>query len=106
MAQVGQRVVEDAIKLSEHAAAAGAQFGIAMNPYHPPGLPADGVRRWYEAFAAGTWLSVDQIAELADMDIVCGRDRARVARPPCRARLPGADVHAGARALPDAGAPA
>ena len=57
-----------------------------MNPYYPPDLPFPLVRAWYEAFAertslplflfntpySGTALTVDQIVELAEIDIVCG----------------------------------
>ena len=57
-----------------------------MNPYYPPDLPFPLVRAWYEAFAertslplflfntpySGTSLTVDEIAELAEIDIVCG----------------------------------
>jgi 4-hydroxy-tetrahydrodipicolinate synthase len=61
-------------------------FGIAMNPYYPPSPPPESVRAWYQALAAasplpmflfntpysGYALSPELIAELADLDNVCG----------------------------------
>jgi 4-hydroxy-tetrahydrodipicolinate synthase len=86
MAQVGHHAVQEAIELANHAADSGVEFGIAMNPYYPPHLPAAQVHAWYEALGAGTSLpmflfntpysgtalTIDQIVELADIDIVCG----------------------------------
>ena len=86
MAQVGHHAVNEAAELANHAQESGVSFGIAMNPYYPPDLPFPLVRAWYEAFAArtslplflfntpysGTALTVDQIVELAEIDIVCG----------------------------------
>ncbi len=86
MAQVGHHAVAEAAELANHAQEHGVAFGIAMNPYYPPDLPFPLVRAWYEAFAertslplflfntpySGTALSVDEIAELAEIEIVCG----------------------------------
>ncbi len=86
MAQVGHHAVGEAAQLANHAQESGASFGIAMNPYYPPDLPFPLVRAWYEAFAertslplflfntpySGTALTVEQIVELAEIDIVCG----------------------------------
>jgi 4-hydroxy-tetrahydrodipicolinate synthase len=86
MAQVGHHVFSDMIRLCEHAIACGADFGIAMNPYYPPSPPPESVRAWYEALAgasplpmflfnttyAGYTLSPELIAELADLDNICG----------------------------------
>jgi 4-hydroxy-tetrahydrodipicolinate synthase len=86
MAQVGHHVFADTVGLCEHAIACGADFGIAMNPYYPPSPPPEAVRAWYEALAeasplpmflfnttySGYTLSPDLIAELADLDNVCG----------------------------------
>ncbi len=86
MAQVGHHVFGDTVALAEHAQEHGIDFGIAMNPYYPPGLPDDLVREWYEQLDAavslpmflfntsysGTSLSPELIDELADLDIVCG----------------------------------
>jgi 4-hydroxy-tetrahydrodipicolinate synthase len=86
MAQVGHHAVVEAAELSNHAAAHGVDFGIAMNPYYPPRLPFAQVRAWYEALAeraslplflfntpySGTALTVEQIVELAEIEIVCG----------------------------------
>jgi 4-hydroxy-tetrahydrodipicolinate synthase len=86
MAQVGHHVFSDMIELCEHAIGRGVDFGIAMNPYYPPSPPPEAVRAWYEALAAasplpmflfnttysGYSLSPELIAELADLDSVCG----------------------------------
>ena len=86
MAQVGHHVFADMLELCEHAIEIGADFGIAMNPYYPPSPPPESVRAWYEALAAasplpmflfnttysGYTLSPELIAELAELDNVCG----------------------------------
>jgi 4-hydroxy-tetrahydrodipicolinate synthase len=86
MAQVGDHVFSDMIELCEHAIERGIEFGIAMNPYYPPSPPPELVRGWYEALArasplpmflfntmyAGYALSPELIAELADLDNICG----------------------------------
>jgi 4-hydroxy-tetrahydrodipicolinate synthase len=86
MAQVGHHVFSDMIGLCEHAIEGGVDFGIAMNPYYPPNPPPESVRAWYEALAAasplpmflfntmyaGYMLSPELIAELADLDNICG----------------------------------
>ena len=86
MAHVGHHVFQDMVALCEHAIACGIDFGIAMNPYYPPSPPEESVRAWYEALAgaaplpmflfnttyAGYTLSPELIAELADLDNVCG----------------------------------
>ena len=86
MAQVGDHVFADMVELAEHAAACGATFGIAMNPYYPPQPPPDSVRGWYRALAdasslpmflfnttySGYSLAPELISELADLDNVCG----------------------------------
>jgi 4-hydroxy-tetrahydrodipicolinate synthase len=86
MAQVGHHVFSDMIELCEHAIGHGVDFGIAMNPYYPPSPPPESVRAWYEALAgasplpmflfntmyAGYTLSPELIAELADLENVCG----------------------------------
>ena len=57
-----------------------------MNPYHPPRLSHAGVRAWYEAYAeraslptflfntpySGLSLTVEQVVDLADIDVICG----------------------------------
>jgi len=74
------------VELCGHAIECGADFGIAMNPYYPPSPPPEAVRAWYEALAAasplpmflfnttyaGYTLSPELIAEVADLDNVCG----------------------------------
>jgi 4-hydroxy-tetrahydrodipicolinate synthase len=86
MAQVGHHVFSDMMELCEHASDRGVDFGIAMNPYYPPSPPPDLVRAWYAALSessalpmflfntmyAGYALAPDLIAELADLDHICG----------------------------------
>jgi 4-hydroxy-tetrahydrodipicolinate synthase len=86
MAQVGDHVFADTVSLCEHAGEHGVEFGIAMNPYYPPSPPDELVRHWYEQLVAATGLplflfntsysgyrlSPQLIAELADLDNVCG----------------------------------
>jgi 4-hydroxy-tetrahydrodipicolinate synthase len=86
MAHVGHHVFSETVELCEHAIANGIDFGIAINPYYPPSPPAESVRAWYEALAgasplpmflfnttyAGYALSPELIAELADLDNICG----------------------------------
>ncbi|HZG47897.1 MAG TPA: dihydrodipicolinate synthase family protein [Thermoleophilaceae bacterium] len=86
MAHVGHHVLSDAVELSEHALESGVHFGIAMNPYYPPSPPPESVRAWYEALAersslpmflfnttyAGYALAPEQIAELAELENLCG----------------------------------
>ncbi len=86
MAQVAHHVFADTVALAEQASEQGIEFGIAMNPYYPPGLPDDLVREWYRRLDAavslpmflfntsysGSSLSPELIDELAELDIVCG----------------------------------
>jgi 4-hydroxy-tetrahydrodipicolinate synthase len=86
MAQVGHHVFSDTVRLCEHAIEHGVDFGIAMNPYYPPSPPPESVRAWYEALAgasplpmflfntmySGYSLSPELIAELADLENICG----------------------------------
>jgi 4-hydroxy-tetrahydrodipicolinate synthase len=86
MAHVGHHAFADMVELCEHAVACGVDFGIAMNPYYPPRPPPQSVQAWYGALAAasplpmflfnttysGYMLSPELIAELADLDNVCG----------------------------------
>jgi 4-hydroxy-tetrahydrodipicolinate synthase len=86
MAHVGHHVFSDMVELCGHAIDCGADFGIAMNPYYPPDPPPESVRAWYEALAAasplpmflfnttyaGYSLSPELIAELAELENVCG----------------------------------
>jgi 4-hydroxy-tetrahydrodipicolinate synthase len=86
MAHVGHHAFSETVELCEHAIAHGIDFGIAINPYYPPSPPPESVRAWYEALAgasplpmflfnttyAGYALSPELIAELADLDSICG----------------------------------
>jgi 4-hydroxy-tetrahydrodipicolinate synthase len=86
MAQVGHHAFADTIALCDHALEHGIDFGIAMNPYYPPALPEELVRNWYKRLGEATTLPMflfnttysgyalapELIAELAEIDIVCG----------------------------------
>ena len=86
MAQVGHHVLADTVALSEHALDHGVDFGIAMNPYYPPSPPPESVRAWYRALTAATRLPMflfntpysgytltpELIAELAELETICG----------------------------------
>jgi 4-hydroxy-tetrahydrodipicolinate synthase len=86
MAQVGHHALSEAIELCEHALEHDLDFGIAMNPYYPPAPPPESVRAWYAALAGATplplflfnttysgyTLAPELIAELADIETVCG----------------------------------
>ena len=86
MAQVGHHALSETVRLCEHALEHGIDFGIAMNPYYPPSPPPESVLAWYEALSeasplpmflfntmySGYALSPELIAELADLDNVCG----------------------------------
>jgi 4-hydroxy-tetrahydrodipicolinate synthase len=86
MAHVGHHVFADMVELCGHAVESGVDFGIAMNPYYPPSPPPGSVRAWYEALSgasplpmflfnttyAGYSLTPELIAELADLENICG----------------------------------
>jgi 4-hydroxy-tetrahydrodipicolinate synthase len=86
MAHVGHHVFADTVSLCEHAIGHGVDFGIAINPYYPPSPPPESVRAWYEALAgasplpmflfnttySGYTLSPELVADLAELDNVCG----------------------------------
>jgi 4-hydroxy-tetrahydrodipicolinate synthase len=86
MAQVGHHVFGETVALAGQASEHGIEFGIAMNPYYPPGLPDELVREWYRRLDAavslplflfntsysGASMTPELIDELADLDVVCG----------------------------------
>jgi 4-hydroxy-tetrahydrodipicolinate synthase len=86
MAQVGHHALSDAVALCEHAVDRGVDFGIAMNPYYPPSPPPESVLAWYRALTAasplpmflfnttysGYTLTPELIAELAQLETICG----------------------------------
>jgi 4-hydroxy-tetrahydrodipicolinate synthase len=86
MAQVGHHTLSDTVELCAHALEHGVEFGIAMNPYYPQSPPPESVRAWYGALTAssplpmflfnttysGYTLPPELIAELADLETVCG----------------------------------
>lgn len=86
MAHVGHHAVAEAARLSAHATDHGIEFGIAINPYMPARPPAEQVRAYYRELTAasplplflfntmysGYSLEPELIAELAELDTVCG----------------------------------
>lgn len=86
MAHIGHHVYSEAAQLSRHAEQIGADFVIAMNPYFPIRPSDDIVRDWYRRLTAessvpfflfntsysGYALSPSLIAELSELETVCG----------------------------------
>lgn len=86
MAHIGHHVYSEAAQLSRHAEEIGADFAIAMNPYFPIKPHDDIVRDWYRRLTSessvpfflfntsysGYALSPELIAELAELETVCG----------------------------------
>lgn len=86
MAHIGHHTYSEAAQLSRHAEEVGADFVIAINPYFPIKPSDDIVRDWFRGLTAessvpfflfntsysGYALSPELIAELADLDTVCG----------------------------------
>ncbi|MGH8945175.1 MAG: dihydrodipicolinate synthase family protein [Acidimicrobiia bacterium] len=86
MTHIGHHVYSEAAELSRHAEQIGADFVIAMNPYYPIKPHDDIVRGWYRRLTAessvpfflfntaysGYALSPALIAELSDLETVCG----------------------------------
>jgi 4-hydroxy-tetrahydrodipicolinate synthase len=86
IAHTGHHVFQDAVNLCAHAADIGIDFAIVMNPYFPPRPSDELVRHWYQSLCAATsiplllfntkysgyTISPALIAELADLENVCG----------------------------------
>jgi 4-hydroxy-tetrahydrodipicolinate synthase len=86
MAHIGHHTYSEAAQLSRHAEQIGADFVIAINPYFPIRPSDDLVRDWYRRLTAessipfflfntsysGYALSPELIAELSDLETVCG----------------------------------
>lgn len=86
MAQTSHHVFEHCVELGNHAEEIGIDLAIVMNPYYPPRPSDDLVRAWYRALDrrtsiptflfntaySGYSLSPSLIAELADLDLICG----------------------------------
>jgi 4-hydroxy-tetrahydrodipicolinate synthase len=86
MAHIGHHTYSEAARLSRHAEQIGADFVIAINPYFPIKPSDDLVRNWYRRLTAessvpfflfntsysGYALSPSLIAELAELETVCG----------------------------------
>ena len=86
MAHIGHHTYSEAAQLSRHAEQIGADFVIAMNPYFPIKPSDDIVRDWFRRLTSessvpfflfntsysGYALSPALIAELSDLETVCG----------------------------------
>ncbi len=86
IAQTGHHVFSNTVELCQHAADIGIDFAIVMNPYYPPNPSDELVRHWYHRLAeetsipiflfntsySGYTISPELIAELSDIDNVCG----------------------------------
>jgi 4-hydroxy-tetrahydrodipicolinate synthase len=86
MAHIGHHVYAEAARLSRHAEQIGADFVIAINPYFPIKPSDDLVRNWFRRLTSessvpfflfntsysGYALSPHVIAELCDLETVCG----------------------------------
>ncbi len=86
MAHIGHHVYSEAAQLSRHAEQIGADFVIAINPYYPIKPSDDMVRDWYRRLTSessvpfflfntsysGYALSPSLIAELSELETVCG----------------------------------
>src|SRR5215471_5472990 len=94
LAHTGHHSAAETIELTRHAARAGADFAVVINPYYPPAAD-DGLHQWFAHVCAGVdlgvWLfdtsysgvtlSTELIGRLAEIDnvvgIKVGRDHAR-----------------------------
>lgn len=86
MAQTSHHVFSHCVELGNHAEEIGIDLAIVMNPYFPPRPSDDIVRAWYRELDrqtsiptflfntsySGYSLSPALIAELADLDLICG----------------------------------
>jgi 4-hydroxy-tetrahydrodipicolinate synthase len=86
MVHIGHHNYSEAAQLSRHAEEIGATFVIAINPYFPINPSDDIVRDWYRRLSgessvpfflfntsySGYALSPELIAELSDLETVCG----------------------------------
>jgi 4-hydroxy-tetrahydrodipicolinate synthase len=86
MAHVGHHAVAETVRLCAHALDHGIEFGIAINPSFPPQPPDEQVLAYYASVAGATPLALflfntsysgyslapELIAELAELDTVCG----------------------------------
>jgi 4-hydroxy-tetrahydrodipicolinate synthase len=91
LAHTGHHSAAETIELTRHAAGAGADFAVVINPYYPPATD-EGLYRWFEQVCAGAgigiWLfdtgysgvalSTGLIRRLATIENVCG---IKVGRP-------------------------
>lgn len=86
IAHTGHHVFAEAVELCRHAEEIGVDFAIVMNPYYPPKPSEELVRHWYRSLVAqtsvplflfntsysGYAISPELIAELAELDTICG----------------------------------
>ena len=91
LAHTGHHSAAETIELTRHAARAGADFAVVINPYYPPATD-EGLYRWFEQVCAsagiGIWLfdtgysgvalSTGLVRRLATIENVCG---IKVGRP-------------------------
>jgi 4-hydroxy-tetrahydrodipicolinate synthase len=94
LAHTGHHSAAETIEATRHAAGAGADFAVVINPYYPPAAD-EGLYRWFEQVCAGVdigiWLfdtgysgvslSTGLIGRLAAIENVCG---IKVGRPHAR----------------------
>jgi len=94
LAHTGHHSAAETIEATRHAAGAGADFAVAINPYYPP-ASGEGLYRWFQQVCAGVdigiWLfdtgysgvalSTGLIRRLAAIENVCG---IKVGRPHAR----------------------
>ena len=94
LAHTGHHSAAETIELTRHAAAAGADFAVVINPYYPPASD-EGLYQWvahvcagvdlgvwlFDTSYSGVTLSTELIGRLAEIDnvvgIKVGRDHAR-----------------------------
>jgi 4-hydroxy-tetrahydrodipicolinate synthase len=94
LAHTGHHSAAETIEATRHAAGAGADFAVVINPYYPPAAD-EGLYQWFEQVCAsvdiGVWLfdtgyagvslSTGLIGRLAGIENVCG---IKVGRPHAR----------------------
>lgn len=86
IAHTGHHSLAETIELTRQAEAAGADFAVVVRPYYPTGLDEEGIYDFYarlcDAVDLGVWifdtgfagpaLSLDLVARLADLEMICG----------------------------------
>jgi 4-hydroxy-tetrahydrodipicolinate synthase len=76
LAHTGQHSAEETISLTRHAADAGADFAVVINPYYPPAAP-EGLYQWFARVCGsvdiGIWLFDTGYSGVALPDELIGR---------------------------------